>query len=200
MPAWNRFPRGPNTSPIGPIIGRAMESGERGAGPRRAANVAGPATPSGVIPAQRWNLRSAASVCEPKWPSKLPDGKPCQASANCSAATSHPRMPTRSGRPPSGARFPYRPSALRVRGPGTPSAERPARCWNRRTARSVPGPRTPSTVPLYTPRFAEADLESGDLRDFLLQTRPPANASASRPSIGRVATQTPHQSSGSAAI
>ncbi len=65
-----------------------------------------PSDPVGPIPAHRWKLRSAASVCEPRTPSKFPDGKPCQASANWSAATSHPCAPSLSSRRPSGERKP----------------------------------------------------------------------------------------------
>ena len=50
-PAWNRAPRGPKRSPVGPGRGRPKVIGERGGGSRRAATVRGPAVPSGVIPA-----------------------------------------------------------------------------------------------------------------------------------------------------
>ena len=70
---------------------RLTGSGER-AGAEQRSSFAPRSRPLS-IPAQRWKPRSALSVCEPRSPSKFPDGKPCQASANWSAATSHPRAP-----------------------------------------------------------------------------------------------------------
>ena len=117
-PVWKRSPRGPKGSPIGPATGGANEGPSVGGGSRRAATVAGPATASTARRAQRWKRRSARSVCDPNEPSKVPDGKPCSASANCSSSTSDPDVPAASGREPSGRRR----NACRVRGPTTPSA------------------------------------------------------------------------------
>jgi hypothetical protein len=71
-------------------MGAAKLRIDRGGGLRRAAKVAGPATPSAPRPAQAWNRCSAASPRGPSCPSNVPDGKPCVASSHWSAATSQP--------------------------------------------------------------------------------------------------------------
>ena len=80
MPAWNRWPRGPNESPTGARRGQPSGMPARRGAARSKAIVAGPASPSTCSPAARWNLRTAYATRRPKRPSIAPDGKPCQAS------------------------------------------------------------------------------------------------------------------------
>ena len=121
----------------GARTGGRGERGER----RRAGDAVGGQAGEGLQaarPRRRCGRRSRRRPCR--------SGKPWVSSANCSAATSQPRWPARSGRLPTGWR-PSAPSARRVCGPTMPSATRPARAWMRRTPAAVPGPASPSTAP-----------------------------------------------------
>ena len=57
----------------------------------RARSVAGPHTPSAVMPALRWKSRSARSVSGPRMPSSRPASKPSAFRRRCSSVTSSPR-------------------------------------------------------------------------------------------------------------
>ena len=126
--------------------GRSARSASAGSAGQARAGSPAPATPSAARPAHAWKRRTAAWAWEPKPPSIDPDGKPCQARENWSAATSQPEAPGPIVRLPSDG-LPRRPSAARVAAPATPSATSPLRAWKRLTAARVPGPATPSTVP-----------------------------------------------------
>jgi len=98
------MPRGPNGLPTGARSGQARAIGQRGNGALKARKVPGPAMPSGVRWAQRWNLIKARLTWPPKPPSIAAFGKPCHASANWSSATSQPVIPGARTRDPSTCR------------------------------------------------------------------------------------------------
>jgi hypothetical protein len=93
-PVWKRSPRGPKTSVYGVCSGARSGIGQVGAGLRSAASTAGPATPSTGRYAQASNFFRARTLRLPKVPSIVADGKPCQASMNCTAAASQPTVPS----------------------------------------------------------------------------------------------------------
>ena len=147
MPECQRSPRGPKRSPsTGAVIGQASGSGIVGGGAASAASVAEPATPSAFSADQSWKRRKAASMCGPKTPSKVPEGKPCSASRNCKDATSQPLLPSSSLRVPS-RWLAKRPRALRVCGPDDAVDGDVGALLKAANRLCVPGPVSPSIGP-----------------------------------------------------
>ena len=131
-----------------------------------------------------WSASSAAASAGPSAAVDLPEGKPCSASLNCSAATSQPTCPTR-----------HRPAAVRVAAeapqraprasaPAIPSTGSSRAAAGLRTAAIVPGPTDPVDRAAVGARAAQRDLQRGDVAASLRRS-----GRAGRPSAATAASE-----------